>query len=469
MQSSSVRPSLRRTDKSRNHRADARSLSGYEGYSFIRSIAELFSGIQWTPALVAFLYYYFVVITYWLPGADVGMVLALVCLVFQLKDIRVGRVLIVFAIWVAWAWLSYLGSPKQALAFDQTWTLTKLWLVAFVAFNVIRTREHLRFFFGFATACFMLFPLRGAFVNYFGGYSTSGRALWNFTYNNPNDLAGFALIFSSIALAYSTITRNKTSKFLSYLCAAAMVLLIFFTQSRGALLATAVIASFRIVTRLRSPRVVVGTIVTVIAAGLLAPQSVWNRIGGLSSISVEGGMRGVDKEGSAEQRFQLLTVAARIAAGHPITGVGAGTYQDFHAEYARNMTAELPLAGGKKDAHNTYLHTAAELGYVGLAIFLLLTGGQIYASFRSARSLGGADAEMTRMLVYGLVGFLLAGFFGSLEYINVLHLHLVLLESTAIALATRPSLRPRTGRRWRPYGGESRQPGIANYGLRSGE
>ena len=76
---------------------------------------------------------------------------------------------------------------------------------------------------------------------------------------------------------------------------------------------------------------------------------------------------------------------------------------------------------------------------------------------------------MTRMLVYGLVGFLLAGLFGSLEYINVLHLHLVLLESTAIALATRPSLRPRTGRRWRPYGGESRQPGIANYGLRSGE
>ena len=447
MTRSSVGSASNRQAGPRVRRERTVSLNRFSGFSFSSAVAEIFDGVQWTPSLVAFLYYYFVVITYWLPGADIGMVVALATLIFQLKDIRIGRVLSVFGLWVAWAWLSYVGSTKQALAFDQTWTLTKLWLVAFVAFNVLRTREQLRFFLGFATACFMLFPLRGAFVNHLGGASVGGRAAWNFTYNNPNDLAGFALIFSSIALAYASASRNKLSKVLSYGSAAAMVLLIFFTQSRGALLATALVASVRVVSRLRNPRVVLGTVAAIIVAGFLAPQSVWNRVGGLANVSVEGGMRGVDKEGSAEQRFQLLRVASLIAMDHPVAGVGAGTYQDFHADYARNLTAELPLVGGRKDAHNTYMETAAELGFVGLAIFLVLCGNQVVSGFRAVRKLVGDDAELVRVLTFGLVGFLLAGLFGSLQYINVLHLHLVLLESTVLSFSIRSSAGSRASSR----------------------
>ncbi len=408
-------------------------------FSPFAALAEVFQGVEWTPSLIAFLYYYFVVITYWLPGADIAIVIALLALVLDLPSLRLGRVLMISGSWVAWAWVSYLNSDKQSVAFPQTWSLTKLWIVTFVAFNVLRTRAQIKFFLAFAVGCFMLFPLRGAFLNYFMGYSTAGRAAWNYAYSNPNDLAGFALIFASLALACAPLTRNRFTRLLAVVCAGLLVLLVFLTQSRGGLLATGVIAVTLVATRLRNPRVVFGTLALVAIGAYFAPQTVWKRLGGLANVSVEGGMRGVDKEGSAEQRFQLMRIAARVAGDHPITGAGAGTYQSIHADYARDLQSEFPLAGGKKDAHNTFLHNAAEMGYVGLFLFLLLCGNSIARGVRVAARIRGHDGEMIRILTYGLVGFLLAGLFGSLDYINVLHLHLLLLESSILALALPPA------------------------------
>lgn len=407
---------------------------------------EIFSGVQWTPSLIAFLYYYFVVITYWLPFADIAMVIAIVSLLFQLDQLRIGRVLILFGAFVAWAWLAFVTSPYQAVAFDQTWTLTKLWMVTFVAYNVLRTREQLRFFFVFATGCFVLFPLRGAFINYFGGYSVFGRALWNFAYANPNDLAGFAIIFASTALALMVIARNRLLRLAALCSAVLMLLLIFFTQSRGALLAVGAVVAILVVTRLRNIRVVLAAVGVVGAAAFFAPKNVWDRLGGLANISLEGQMKGVDQEGSAEQRYQLMRVAARIAADNPLTGVGAGAYHLVHGDYARAMSGEFPMAGGNKDAHNTYLRTAAELGFIGLALFLLQSLGSVVRGLTTSRRMGKIGADGLRFLVYGLIAFLLAGLFASLAYINVLHLHFIIIECCIVAFGASPVASARRAR-----------------------
>ena len=423
-----VRPRMRRRPVGARTAGTA-AVTASLGYSISAGIRELFSRVQWTPSLIAFLYYYFVVITYYLPGADIAMVAAVVLLIFQVDTLRIGRVLKIFGALVAWAWLCFLASATQSAAFDQTWALTKLWIVAFVAFNVVRTREQVRFFLAFAVGCFMFFPARGALVNWAGGYNISGRALWNFVYNNPNDLAGFALIFSSIALAMSIVTKSKLTRALCWLSAGALVLLIFFTQSRGTLLATGVVTLVIVGSRLRNPRVLLGAVAIIGVAAIAAPKGVWNRLGGLSNVSVQGQMQGVDEEGSAEQRFQLMRIAYRMAIDHPVLGVGAGAYPVVHMTYARAFSGEFPLAGGSRDAHNTFLRTAAELGFVGLALFLVESIGTSVVAFRRARRLRDDDRQTLRMLSFGLVAFLLSGIFASLAYINVLHLHLVLMES----------------------------------------
>ena len=86
----------------------ARSVSAT--FSPFDAVAEVFRGVEWTPAFIAFLYYYFVIVTYYLPGADYAMVASVALLVFQIDELRIGRVLSLSALRVGWAWISFLGS-----------------------------------------------------------------------------------------------------------------------------------------------------------------------------------------------------------------------------------------------------------------------------------------------------------------------------------------------------------------------
>jgi O-antigen ligase len=403
-------------------------------FSPLDALTEVLRGVEWTPSLLAFLYYYFVVVTYYFPGADIAMVASVCLLAFQLDTLRVGRVLSIAALRVGWAWMSFLASSEKTVSFEATWNMTKLWIVCFVAFNVLRTRAQLRFFFAFATACFVFFPARGTLVNFLVGNTTFGRAVWNNAYSNPNDLAAYALLFGSIALALLFVSRNRLTRAFSALTVSIVLILIFFTQSRGALLATGVVAAIVLVTRVRNLRVTLYTVAAIVVAGFFAPQGAWDRIGGLSKVSFDSGMRGVDAEGSAEQRFQIAKIAARVARDHPLLGVGAGAYETVHYEYSRRFAGELPLAVGRRDAHNTYLHAAAEQGVAGLLIFLALCLSTVARARATLRRGSSSGAEATRYLTYGLVGFLIAGLFGSLEYINLLLIHLVIIEGTILCV-----------------------------------
>jgi O-antigen ligase len=415
-------------------------------FSASEAIAEIFGSVEWTPSLVAFMYYYVVVVTNRLPGADIAMVVAVAGLVLQLPTLRFGRVLALMGAFVVWAWCSYLATPYRVLALDQTWILTKLWIVVFVAYNVVRTRAQIRVFMALGVASFVFYPVRGAALNYLIGNTVFGRVAWNGTYGNPNDLAAFALIFASISVALFWTCRSRLVRFAASTSFAAILVLIFFTQSRGALLALGVVSLLLTIRKLGDPKVVIRGVLILGVAAALAPQGAWDRLSGLSKVSVESGMQGVDSEGSARQRYQILGIAIRIASDNPISGVGAGSYSTVHQQYARDYRAEFPFAGGKKDAHNTYAHTAAELGVVGLIIFLTCCLATIYQGFRASTKMGKQDAAVLRTLLIGLVGYLLAGIFASLEYINVLWLQLLLVECIVVAIAAPRGLQQRQQR-----------------------
>ncbi len=392
-------------------------------------LAELLWGVEWSPPLIAFMYYFFVVTTFFLKAADAAIIIALVTLPIQRYPLRIGRVITLFGLFLGWVWITQTGSSEPQVSFDAAWLLTKVWIISIVAYNVIRTRAQLRMFFAFALVCFLLFPVRGAFINYFGGYDMQGRALWNFTYANPNDLAAFGILYGTFALVLATLARNKLTRWLSLGSVGIIVLLILFTQSRGALLAVMGMLTAIVIPRLKNPRVIVGVIGLGIGAVMFAPASVWTRLSGLAKITSSDKMQ-LDKERSAEQRFQIMQIAAIIANDHPITGVGPGVYSYVHYIYAQRLQSQFPIALGRKDAHNTYLRTAAETGYVGLALFMALVGSMLYWAYSSAKKARGSDREVLRFLAYGLTAYMAAGFFGSYQYLSILYVHLALLEAT---------------------------------------
>lgn len=399
-------------------------------YSLAGSIRELFGGVAWEPAFLGFLYYIIVIVTNRAPGADVAIVVSLIFLILRPLDLRIGQTLSFLALLTVWAWISYLIGGLNPDVYEGTWELTKIWLVAFVGFNAVRTRAQLRFLFALAVFCFVLYPVRGAFLNYFViNHTAFGRAIWNYAYSNPNDLAAFAIVFGSMAIAFTTLCENRLNRLWGVAAAGVILVLVLFTQSRGAIVGVALVGIWVLITSVRNPRVLVIALLIGAVGMWFAPETLWTRLAGLAKVSIENDMAGVDEEGSAEQRWQVAQIAAQIARDHIGVGVGVGGYAKAHGAYASTVTSELSLAGGNRDAHNTYLRTAAELGLVGLVLFLLeLKVGLTDNAQLRGRGSFDKRAISVKPLRLGLIAYMLAGMFGSFGYIVMLHLLLVFIE-----------------------------------------
>jgi len=103
---------------------------------------------------------------------------------------------------------------------------------------------------------------------------------------------------------------------------------------------------------------------------------------------------------------------------------------------------------GLKDTHNTYMNVAAETGLPGLALFLaLITNvllGARAARRRGANAASPAQREIVRWLQLAVIGYLIAGVFGSYARLSVPYVFLALLWSASrVATAQRLVVVPR--------------------------
>jgi hypothetical protein len=73
-------------------------------------------------------------------------------------------------------------------------------------------------------------------------------------------------------------------------------------------------------------------------------------------------------------RLQIAQAAMYAVADAPLFGIGGGRFYDESMRYvAASRHSETPLhVGGNENAHNYFLQTAAELGVVGLSLFLIV-------------------------------------------------------------------------------------------------
>jgi O-antigen ligase len=132
-------------------------------------------------------------------------------------------------------------------------------------------------------------------------------------------------------------------------------------------------------------------------------------------------------------RTDIWKVGWRMVEANPALGVGAGNFQNSSVHYLLEPGAIERadfIVDDPKVAHNTYLGVLAELGVVGLALFLAIIGASIAALWKAAQTFGaGGDREMdllSRAVLIALIGFLTAAFFGSREVSNQLWLLLAL-------------------------------------------
>lgn len=198
---------------------------------------------------------------------------------------------------------------------------------------------------------------------------------------------------------------------------------LFLTVSRGGLVAlgAVLIAAVLMAGRRRTVALALTAVAVIGSIGYfaaIAPPEARDRI--------------VQSDGGAG-RSDIWTVGWRMVEANPVAGIGAGNFATSSVHYLLEPGAIQRadfIVDDPKVAHNTYLEILAELGAVGLALFLGIlacTFGFAFKAVRAFARLGDRQMEIvSRALVVALVGSLVAAFFGSREFNNQLWLLMAL-------------------------------------------
>jgi putative inorganic carbon (hco3(-)) transporter len=229
---------------------------------------------------------------------------------------------------------------------------------------------------------------------------------------DPNEYAQFLLALLPL-LCVGMESRGKIFRIGVILPIATLLLVaIFFTHSRGALVGLALVTGVFVMQRLK---LVGGTLVTALGVALLAGVGFTGSFTGNRAISVEGGL----------DRLNIWSDGLGMFRSSPIWGVGFNGFTDTHVAGASIQTA-----------HNSFLLCVAELGLIGCFFWvgLLLVSLWQLRLIANAADYGDSDPESRAWangVLFALVAFLVPGFFLSETYAPMLYL--LLGMSAAIA------------------------------------
>ena len=164
-------------------------------------------------------------------------------------------------------------------------------------------------------------------------------------------------------------------------------LVVSFSQSSFAALTVSVLVAAAFVWRRRA----------VVAMGLGAAVLV---SAGFSAPSLRDALleeRSVDRATSG--RFDLVSNGIRIAADHPVAGVGLGSFEQAYSERT-GLRGEEPRRAA---SHNTPVTVAAENGLPGVLLLAWLLGAGLAVPFRRAsRSFAGRASLIVALLVLAI-------------------------------------------------------------------
>ena len=155
-------------------------------------------------------------------------------------------------------------------------------------------------------------------------------------------------------------------------CAIWAGLLVSFSQSSFAALIVGTLVASALVWRWRALFLALVTAAAVVAIGFATP-SVRHTLLSKTSDSWDRATSG---------RASLVANGVRIAANHPLGGVGVGGFKRAYADRVGFKGKEPKRAA----SHNAAVTVAAEAGIPGLVLLLWLVGGAIWCSARRAGS-----------------------------------------------------------------------------------
>lgn len=225
---------------------------------------------------------------------------------------------------------------------------------------------------------------------------------------DPNRFAAKVLPGAIIAISLAFVTRSPAARVFFIGVTGICLIAVLLSLSRGGLIAALgvcliaplVIAGYRGRVLLFSFGAIA---LSVVALFVLTPPEARQRI-----TESDGG----------NGRTDIWKVGWRMVEAHPANGVGAGNFEIVSIHYLIQPGAILRdeyFVAAPKVAHNSYLQVLAELGVIGLGLYLAIIAvalGCMYRASQLARRIGEHDLAI---LAYGVflavLSALVANFF----------------------------------------------------------
>jgi O-antigen ligase len=111
-----------------------------------------------------------------------------------------------------------------------------------------------------------------------------------------------------------------------------------------------------------------------------------------------------------DDRIAIYENSLNMIKAHPLIGLGANTYMKNYRFYKNSPEYRGVVTSDYIYAHNNFLHLLAELGFLGLGIFLWLLYLILRQSLRIRRRLAEPFLKtLSLSLIVGLTAFLING------------------------------------------------------------
>jgi len=272
-------------------------------------------------------------------------------------------------------------------------------ILFFAILNAINTEGKLKFTVWFIILVMFVLVFQGMYQMKYGiGWAgqpitpqgedevSLGRINWVGIFNDPNDLALTFVIAVGFLLPFIFSRVNFIVRLINVAILGGLGYGIYLTNSRGGQLALLATVFFFFVRKTK--KFLIGGILGGLGAAVILTFGP-SRMGTLSGA-----------EESAANRMDLWWEGIQMLKSNPIFGVGYGMFAD-----------ELP-----QTAHNSFVLAAADLGLVGLFLWMAL----IYVSMKGLFSVQNNNKELANYALgiqSALVGFCAAAFFLSRTYV----------------------------------------------------
>ena len=335
--------------------------------------------------------------------------------------------LLLMALFLSWAFTSLLWAESTPAGKEAALRFTLNFALFPIVFAALRTTKHVQWVY----TLFIGGALLSAGVGLASGQFYEGNRLEGVGIN-ANQLGMLLMVSTVLGASLACNPRWPTASRLGMfgvagLCAVALIA----TASRGALFGLAVGLLLAPLVAGRGRRlsamalIAFAAVTAVVFITMLTPTSGVTRL----TQDYSGGTGRVD----------IWTVGLRMVNDKPFTGVGIGSFKSSSIHYLLEpgtLIRDDFIVDEPKVPHNIYLHVLAELGAVGLTLFLVILASCLAATLRAARAFarkGDVTGDLlARGLFVALAGLLAAEFFSSQLYSKQLWL---LLATTPALLA----------------------------------